>query len=155
MSGTGASLTLSGHGFAQLPATLDLQPTASGAWTDTGLQVMLPGAGTYHLDATARGALAAVSPVNAYISARLWDVTLGVIVPGSETILTQINLNASSGVVSSGINGTSPIAVEYTVTAPRTVRLQARRLNAAGASTTASIPVNADGRTTLRYHRVA
>ncbi|MER6367440.1 hypothetical protein ABT255_03505 [Streptomyces mirabilis] len=155
MTGTGASMRLTEHGFAVLPAPLDLQPTASGAWTDTGLQVALPAAGTYQLDATVRAALAATSPCNVYISARLFDVTAGAVVPDSEVIIHQINLSASAGVVNGGLNVSGPIQIEYVTAGPRTVRVQAKRVNATGVSITAQILYNADGRTTLRFTRIA
>lgn len=153
MTGTAASLRLTGSGFAQLPTVaVDLQAPAAGTWVDTGLAVALPGAGTYQLDATVRTAIAASSPSNTWIVVRLWDVQAAAVVPGSEVIVQQVNLSSSSGVVNVGDNSTAPVQVEYSVPAGRTVRLEARRT---GASTTANVHSNVDGRTTLRFNRVA
>ncbi len=155
MTGTAASMRLTEHGFVELAAILDLQPTASGTWNDSGLQVTLPVAGTYELDASVRAALSGTSPVNTFISARLWDVTAGVVVPGSEVILNQISLTPVAPAITSGLNTTGPIQVEYDVPGARVVRLQGRRVNATGASLGASILANTDGRTTLRFKRIA
>ncbi|MFI6290023.1 hypothetical protein ACIBEJ_00470 [Nonomuraea sp. NPDC050790] len=155
MTGTAGSLRLTGRGHGQLPAMLDLQPTASGAWTPTGLSVLLPSAGIYQLDATVRSAMTAVSPVNTFTVARLFDVTAGAVVPGSEVIVQQISVTASAGAVSHGYNNTAPIQVEHVVTGPRTVRLEAARFNASGASQTARVVSDASGRTTLRWNRIA
>jgi hypothetical protein len=82
MSGTDAALRLIEHGSSVLRTTVDLQPTASGTWMGTGLEITLPAAGTYQLDATVRGALTGTSPVNTWIVARLFDVDAGAVVPG-------------------------------------------------------------------------
>lgn len=153
MTGTSASMRLIERGFAVLPAVFDLQPTASGAWSDTGLQVVLPAAGTYQLDATVRGAIAAVAPCNVYVTARLFDVTAGAAVPNSEVIVQQINLSGAA--VNSGLNASGPIQIEYAVPASHTIRLQGRRVNATGTTTSAQVHTNTDGRTTLRYARIA
>ena len=156
MSGTAGSIRLTEHGFAALPVvTVDLQPTPSGTWVNTGLQLVLPRAGAYQLDATVRSSLTAASPVNTFIVVRLFDVTAGAVVPDSESIVQQISVTATAGVVSHGYNNTAPIQVEYTVPAVRTVRLEAARFNASGASTTAGIQNSGSGRTTLRFLRVA
>ncbi|MFJ4627185.1 hypothetical protein [Streptomyces sp. NPDC088847] len=154
MTGTSASVRLIERGFAVLPASVSLQPTASGAWTDTGLQVVLPAAGTYQLDATVRASLAGTSPVNTFISGRLFDVTAGAVIPDSEVLVQQVNVTSATA-VNVGNNVSGPIQVEYTVPGARTIRLQGRRTNAAGASTVAQINDNTDGRTTLRFARIA
>ncbi|MEU4406192.1 hypothetical protein AB0F88_16850 [Streptosporangium sp. NPDC023963] len=157
MAGTGASLRLTGHGFATLPAGVDLQPTPTGTWTNTGLQITLPQAGTYHLAASVRGVLTAVTPCNVFILARLLDVTTGAVVPDSEVLVQQIDHAASPAgtVVSSGANQSAPILIAYTVPASRLVRLQVARTNVTGTSGSARIESNASGRTTLLYERVA
>lgn len=155
MSGTSAGLRLIEHGFAVLSTPLDLQPTASGTWTDTGLSVDLPAAGTYQLDATVRAAMTATTPANVWISARLVDATTGVVVPSSEAIIEQIQLSTSTGTISRAGNSTGSIHVEYTVAAPCTVRLEAQRTIAVGTTTEAGVYSTAVGRTTLRHHRIA
>ncbi|WP_327415395.1 hypothetical protein [Streptomyces sp. NBC_01233] len=154
MTGTSASVRLVERGFAGLPAVVNLQPTASGAWTDTGLQVVLPAAGTYQLDATVRASLAGTSPVNTFVSVRLFDVTAGAAVPDSEVLVHQVNVSSATA-VNVGNNVSGPIQVEYAIPGARTVRLQGRRTNVTGASTTAQINDNTDGRTTLRFARIA
>ncbi|MFF4900430.1 hypothetical protein [Streptomyces sp. NPDC001068] len=155
MTGTGASTRLTEHGIASLATVLDLVSSASGAWLATGLSVLLPAAGTYQLDATVRASVAAVDPSNVWVSARLFDVTAGIVVPDSEVLIAQVNVNSSNAAVSSGHNCTSPIQVEYTVIQPTTIRVEGARTNNTGTATTASILANANGRTTLRYRRIA
>ncbi|MEV0822530.1 hypothetical protein [Nonomuraea rubra] len=156
MAGTAGSIRVGGSGFAALAVSfVDLQPTPSGTWVNTGLQLVLPAAGTYHLDATVRSSMTAASPVNTWVAARLFDVTAGAAVPDSEAIVQQISMNASAGVVNHGYNNTAPIQVQYAVTGARTIRLEAMRVNASGASATARIHSDGNGRTTLRFARMA
>ncbi|EMF20418.1 hypothetical protein H114_32784 [Streptomyces gancidicus BKS 13-15] len=156
MSGTAAALRLIEHGQALLPTQLvDLQPTPSGTWTSTGLEVVLSAAGTYQLDATVRAAMTGTSPVNTFIWARLFDVDAGAVVPDSEVFVLQLNPSVTSGTITDGKNQTASIQVEYTVPGPRRVRLEAARTNNVGASSKAEIWSNSGGRTLLRYLRIA
>lgn len=154
MSGTQGSLRITGHGFAVLPAVVDLQPTASGTWVDTGLAVVLPAAGVYRLDANIRGRLqASGADVNVWISGRLRDDAAGV-VPGSAVIVTQLIIREPDQAGSGG-NQQAPILVEYAVPGPRTVRVEAARFNSVGATTATTIHTDGHGQTTLRHVRVA
>src|SRR5581483_4876432 len=90
------SIRIAGNGYAELPALVDLTDTASGAWVNTGLQVTLPSAGTYHLDANVRSVLTAADGTNVWIGARLFDVTAGVVVPDSELLVQQLGLSVST-----------------------------------------------------------
>lgn len=116
--------------------------------------MVLPAAGTYQLDATVRASLAGTSPVNTFVSVRLFDVTAGAAVPDSEVLVHQVNVSSATA-VNVGNNVSGPIQVEYAIPGARTVRLQGRRTNVTGASTTAQINDNTDGRTTLRFARIA
>lgn len=154
MSGTGASLRLSGHGFVAPSFNTDLQTTPSGTWTDTPVEVTLPGPGIYHLDASVRAAITGVSVVNAWVSARLRDVTNGVVLPGSEVIVNQIYDAPVAGTTHSP-NVTGPIQVEYTAPGPAVIRIQGARFNSTGATTAALILGGPTAQTTLRFQRVA
>lgn len=151
MTGTDASLRITEHGFAVLSQPFDLQPTASGTWVDTGLQVTLPGAGVYHLDASVHSNLLVNGAiVNVGINARLWDVTAGAVLPGSGMVAYQV-YQQQADPTDLGGNNTASLSVEYSVPGPRTIRLEADRTNIASATRQALI---AQG-TTLRFHRVA
>jgi hypothetical protein len=141
-------------GIAYLPANVDLQPTASGTWVNTGLQVTLPRAGTYTLDLDVRARLQGVPPLNTYMVARLWNVTSGTALPNSERILSQLidATPAGAGIIAK--NTTSPISEHITVTGPTTIRLQAQRTNTSGASTIAAIWSDGNGRTSFRFDRI-
>ncbi|MFJ8852365.1 hypothetical protein [Streptomyces sp. NPDC102437] len=151
---TSSSIRITGDGFAVLAGNVDLQPTASGAWTNTGLELTLPAAGVYHLDASVRAALSGTSTVNTWIVARLWDVTAGALVPSSEVLVHQISLSTAGAAVTNGSNQHGAISVRYAVPAARLVRLQVARVNGAGASASAAILSADNGRTTLRYERI-
>lgn len=156
MTGTAAGLRLVEHGYAVLPAPVSLQATASGTWVDTGLQIALPSAGTYRLDATVRGNLqASGNNFNVWLQARLWDITAGAVVPDSECIVQQYWLTQAD-VASLGANAAVSVLIEYSVPGPRSIRLEASRINAQGASIAAGIGSDTvAGRTTLRYERIA
>ncbi|MFI6729717.1 hypothetical protein [Streptomyces atratus] len=119
-------------------------------WTDTPLELNLFQSGLYELDADVRGRLVGTSPVNAYITARLWDVTSGAAVPDSERLVYQTIGDAGTGQGSG--NGTAPISEVIYTAAPTRIRLQAKLTNAAGAATVAQIYSDNQGFTSLRYH---
>lgn len=154
MTGTAGSITILGHGFAALQAPVDLQPAASGAWVDTGLTVDLPAAGTYQLDTTVRANLSADPGANVWVRAHLYDVTAGADVPDSEVIVRQLITTVDTGALAGG-NDSAPILVEYAVTGPTTIRLEAARQISFGDTTAAGIGTGPAGRTTLRWERVA
>ncbi|MCX4458676.1 hypothetical protein OOK58_42975 [Streptomyces sp. NBC_01728] len=156
MTGTAAGLRLVEHGYAVLPQDVNLQPTASGVWVDTGLQIALPSAGTYQLDANVRGNLqGSGNNFNVWLQARLWDITAGAVVPDSECIVQQYWLTQAAA-ASLGGNAVASALIEYSVPGPRSIRLEASRINLVGSSIAAGIPSNTvAGRTTLRYERIA
>jgi hypothetical protein len=141
-------------GIAHLSGVADLQPTASGTWTNTGLRVTLTRSGTYALDADVRARLSGVPPVNTYIVARLWNVTDGAALSDSERLCNQI-IDSNAGDALTGQNTTVPISERITVTGPTIIELQAERINAAGASAVASIFSDVHGRTSLRFEQIA
>ncbi|MEU0947641.1 hypothetical protein ABZ379_33815 [Streptomyces canus] len=156
MSGTNAGLRIAEDGFAALPANVNLNAAASGTFVDTGLVLALPSAGRYHLDATVRAFLGTMTTgEGAYIVARLYDVTAGAVVPDSEVLALQINVAAGTSPTLLAWNATAPIQVRYTIPGPRTVRLEAARMTQSGITDGASVVSDVNGRTTLRYERVA
>jgi len=156
MTGTAASISTRGSGFAVLPAGVDLMPAASGAFVNLGLSLALPAPGTYHLDAVVRGGIGNMSVgENALIAARLWDVAAGAVVPNSEAIVVQIAEFATGAATALQWNGSAAISVEYAVTSPRTVRVEAARIDIGGTTNQAGIGSDTLQRTTLRYARVA
>ncbi|MFD8509711.1 hypothetical protein ACFV27_00995 [Streptomyces antimycoticus] len=156
MTGTAASIDTRASGFAALPGGVNLTSTASGAWIDLGLSLALPASGTYHLDAIVRGNIGRMGTgENALITARLWDVTTGAIVPNSEAIVVQISEFAPGAATALQWNSSAAISVEYKATSPRTIRLEAARTDIAGTTEVAGIGSDTLQRTTLRYARVA
>ncbi|MEY9886701.1 hypothetical protein ABIA35_002335 [Catenulispora sp. MAP12-49] len=135
------------HGIAYLNTQVNLP---NGVWTDTPVEVNLPHAGTYDLDANVRGRLAGNPAVNAYITARLWNVTANAELPQSERLVYQI-IDLNAGTAQAGGNNTAPIDELVTVDKPTTIRLQARRVDAAGAASIAQIYSDGQGYTSLRF----
>ena len=139
------------HGIAHLNAQQVNLP--AGAWTDIPVQVVLPRAGTYDLDADVRGRLSGVPSVNAYITARLWDVSTGAAVPQSERLVYQM-IDLNTGAAEAGGNGTAPISELIRVNGPTTIRIQAVHYDAVGGASIAQIYSDTVGYTSLRYDRV-
>jgi hypothetical protein len=138
------------RGIAKLQVTVDLPP---GVWTDTPLEIKLPRAGTYELDADVRGRLSGAPPLNTFVTARLWNVTSGAEVPESTRIVNQV-IDINPGAAYAGHNQTASIHELIRVAGPTTIRLQARGDNAYGAADIAQIRSDGQGYTTLRYSRV-
>lgn len=138
------------HGIAYLNTQVNLP---AGVWTNVPVQVVLPWAGTYDLDADVRGRLAGVPSVNTYISARLWDVTTGSAVPQSERLVYQI-IDENAGTAQAGGNATAPISELIHVSGPTTISLQAVRYDAVGAANIAQIYSDGVGHTSLRFDRI-
>lgn len=146
-----APAPLATSGIATMQGFVNLPP---GTWTDMPLQVRLPYAGTYEIDANVRGRLQGTPPLNTYIIGRLWNVTSGAQVPGSERNVYQIvDYNPASQPV--GGNQTAPDSELITVTRPTTIQLQAEDVNAIGTAAVAQIGSDDSGYTTLRYVRVS
>jgi len=138
------------RGIAHLNTQVDLP---AGVWTDIPVQVVLPRAGTYELDANVRGRLSGTPAINTYITARLWDVTTGAEVPQSERLVYQI-IDTNAGNAQAGGNATAPISELIQVGGPTVIGLQATDTNAAGAADIAQIYSDGRGYTSLRYDRV-
>lgn len=137
MTGTEASLSRLDAPTGLVTGAVNLQPTASGAWTPvTGAQITLPEPGRYLVAADARARISAFGPANVYISVRLFNVTAGAVVPQSTTLIFQ---TVTDGGQSATGNQTSSLGVFVTVTAPTSIRLEAMRTNFIGTSTAADI----------------
>lgn len=138
------------HGITHLGTQVNLP---AGVWTNVPVQVVLPAAGTYELDANVRGRLSGTPAVNTFITARLWNATTGTVVPQSQRIVNQI-IDTNAGNAVAGGNTTAPISELITVSGPTTIRLQATDTNAVGAASIAQIYSDSNGYTSLRYDAV-
>lgn len=113
---------------------VDLVATPSGAWIDSGLFVNLPEVGVYEVTATCHTVIATNPSSGAYniaIAARLFNVTGGFAVPGSQYTIQQ---NAKNAVPTSFESDSDMGTFHKFVTAaqPVTIRLEVMRLNTAG-----------------------
>lgn len=156
MSGTDGSVRIVGGGLMVLPAMVDLGPTPSAQWTDTGIQFALPAAGVWHIDGTVRGVLTVASGTNAWIGARLWDVSLNALVPNSEVLVHQIatTVSAATPVVTESTNRSAPLVVRYAIPGGRIVRLQVVRHYTGPAPAVSRVQSDVNGRTLVRWERV-
>jgi hypothetical protein len=137
-------------GMATLQGAVNLPPST---WTNTKVQVRLPYPGTYAIDANVRGRLQGTPSLNVYITARLWNVTSGAEVAGSERIVNQLT-DYNSATAAIGGNQTAPISELVTVTRPTTIQLQAQDVNGIGTAAIAQVASDDSGYTSLRYVRV-
>lgn len=123
-----------GTGFSVLHQTVDLP--ANDTWTSTPLQVRLPAAGTYAIDANVRGRLQGTAPLDTWITARLWNVTTRTAVPDSERLIYQ----------------DTSISELVSVNKPETIELQAQNDNTTGnPASIAQIYSDGYGYTSMRY----
>ncbi|WP_103339709.1 hypothetical protein [Amycolatopsis sp. CA-126428] len=140
-------------GVAALATQITLLPNA---WTDTPLIVHLPHAGTYAIDANVRGRLATSAGSNAFIVARLNNLTTSTPITQTERLVYQVmDLNPAGGPAMGG-NETAPISHVITVVSPTDIELQGLLGVAAGGKVLASqIYSDPNGYTTLRYLQLA
>ncbi|KQW11423.1 hypothetical protein [Streptomyces sp. Root369] len=121
----GARLTpVSGEVFG---ADANLQAVASGTWVATSAQLVLPEAGTYALSADFFSHINATTPWAVAINARLFNVTAGAPVPGSNRRIQFGNINDPGGGTVMSLQNAGSLSTFLTVTAPTTIRVEGLR----------------------------
>ncbi|MDQ1018959.1 hypothetical protein [Streptomyces afghaniensis] len=121
----GARLTpVSGEVFG---ADANLQTVASGTWVATSAQVVLPEAGTYALSADFYSHINATTPWAVAINARLFNVTAGALVPGSNRRIQFGNINDPGGGTVMSLQNAGSVSTFLTVTGPTTIRVEGLR----------------------------
>ncbi|MFI9418088.1 hypothetical protein [Streptomyces werraensis] len=142
-------------GEAFIPAAVSLVAAANDAWVDTGLSVNLPEAGVYEVTATVRSSIArgnVTAPFAVNISARLFNVTAGGAIPGTDYTVQQVNeASPSSGQTTWVALGTFHKFV--TVAGPVTIRLEASRNTINGAAV--NVTGIQTGNTRLAFKKIA
>jgi len=138
------------NGIATLHTDVDLPAST---WTNTPLEVRLPHAGTYAIDADVRGRLQGTPSVDTYITARLWNVTDNAELPYSDRLVYQL-FTDNTQTAPIGGNGTAPISELVRVDRPTTIQLQAEDVTTGGKATIAQVYSDGYGYSTLRYLRV-
>lgn len=135
--------------FGQAVATTtNLNAIPSGTWVEvTNAQITLPQAGTYMISADVITSVDTSSGGNTSISARLFNVTDGTMVPNTLRILSQ-SINYASG------NHTAPVTTYITVTGPTTIRLEAQKNIVSGTPTAHVFSNPVAGLTTLGFHKL-
>jgi hypothetical protein len=124
---------------------------ASGTYSDTGLSIVLPAAGTYEISCELRGDFSPSTTTPAWISWKLYDSTNSQYVPRAKRIGP---IGISSG--PNPVTGTTPMAVQYTVTGATTIKVYVARNNGAISGNVSVIGASADdyGQNVLRYKRI-
>lgn len=151
MEGSATAAPAAVYGTAHMNITHTNLP--AGMWTNIPVEVVLPRAGTYDINADVRGRLSGSPALNTYITARLWDASTGAAVPQSERLINQIiDLNPGAALV--GGNATAPISEQIRVSGPTTISLQATHVDAVGAASIAQIYSDGAGYTSMRFDRV-
>lgn len=120
---------------------------ANGMYSDTGLSVTLPSAGTYRLTADVRAEVLVSAGAGAFIECEYYNSTDAAAVSNSERIMAQANqVNVLS-------QGTWPMNKIITVAASKTIKLYCSR-NSGTTYTTSDIPSDANGRTEMSYVKI-
>lgn len=133
----------------------DLLSVAPGVYVPlTGVQVVLPAAGTYRLEADVRAAIGGTPPVNAFVVARLFNVTAGAALANSARMIVQANVQVAGNDFAE--QNTSPITEELTVTGPTTIRVEATHVINSGVVTVSNANNSqANGRTRLAFEKIS
>ena len=147
-------------GAVNLAAPLDLVPLSSGTWTDTGMSLVIPAAGTLgvtadgfailHVNIAADGGTGFVN-----VFMRLWNETLSAVVPNTAVTMLSVGSN-KLGRYQGG--GGSSVHTNVATTGPTTLKVQAMRQDtssgAAIATTINTSTFQVEG-SSLRYNRLA
>lgn len=147
-------------GATNQPGAVDLVPLTSGTWTDTGLSVTMPAAGTFevtadafaiaHVNISADGGTALVR-----VFFRLWNVTTNALVTNTQVTMLSVGSNKLGRYQGAG---GSTVHANLVITGPTTIKMQVLRIDtpsgAAIASAISNTSLQAEG-TSLRYNRLA
>ncbi|MFI9591205.1 hypothetical protein [Nonomuraea sp. NPDC052265] len=120
-------------GETLLAAFVDLVATPSGAWVDSTMSVVLPEAGIYEVTATLHTVIATNPSSGSYniaIAGRLWNVTNGNAVGGSQYTIQQNADNNPQSFMSDSDMGTFHRFI--TTAGPTTIRVEVMRLDGSG-----------------------
>ncbi|MCF3960617.1 hypothetical protein [Streptomyces fuscigenes] len=148
MSGTSGAYTVPRtYDSGTLADEFNLLPIAANTWSGVGLNITLPGAGVYRVEAEVRASVAG----GGFVSARLFNTTDSVIIAQTNRLVNQL----SGATANQGQNTTAPATARVAVDGPTVIRLEAMRGDQAGVQTGASIVSNPGGQTWLSYERIA
>lgn len=120
-------------GETLLQAFVDLVATPSAAWVDSTMSVVLPEAGIYEVTATLHTVIATNPSSGSYniaIAGRLWNVTNGNAVGGSQYTIQQNADNNPQSFMSDSDMGTFHRFI--TTTGPTTIRAEVSRIDGSG-----------------------
>lgn len=122
---------------------------SSGTYSDTGLSVTLPSAGTWRVSASVRGELTGNAGSAWWITAKLYNSTDAADVADSETLVVL------TGTTALHLQNTAIIDMQITVSASKVIKLYAFRKGSGSPTfTTSLIGSDANGRTRMNYERI-
>lgn len=142
------------------PSTVNLVPLASGVWTDTGMSLTIPAAGTFELVADAFALLhvnVSADGGTGFVRVffRLWNETASAVVPNTEVTMLSVGSNKLGRYQGAG---GSTVHSYVTTTGPTTFKAQVERVDTSSgtaiATTIATSVLQAEG-TSMRYSRLA
>jgi len=118
-------------GEVHVGVAVNYLPIANGLFVDIpGLEVILPEAGTYSLDADVRAAISMTRPANVLMAMRMFNVTAGAAVPFTDRVTSLVD--SLAGGVTLGGNFQLHSGRFITVAGPTTIRVQAAKTVVAG-----------------------
>ncbi|MEU8831748.1 MULTISPECIES: hypothetical protein [unclassified Streptomyces] len=126
MSGTSGGYTPPQVYGESAGGVANLQAVASDTWVTTGAEVVLPEAGTYAVSADLYSDINGTTPWAVAVNARLFDVTAGAPVPGTDRRIQYDNVNDGGGSVLEFQNA-GALNANVTVTGQTTIRLEGMR----------------------------
>lgn len=132
------------HSMAALPSNFTI---TSNSYQTTGLELALPGPGTYLILADVRGRIQLSSPGSGRIEVELYNSTDSVHVPTSRRVIVGADDANDRSIV------TGSISVIYTVDAAKTIALRARRSGGSYAESTIQ-SVSGQGVTAISFVRI-
>lgn len=124
----------------QASGSVGLQGAPYDTWVAvTGAQVTLPEAGVYEVIADMQGGVIMVgSVVNAYLAARLFDVTANAVVPLTVRTILLFAATPAAGVTHT-LHGNASAAALYQVAGPTTIRVEGLKHVDSGSTTAEAV----------------
>lgn len=152
----------------QLPADNNLGPGFLNTWTDSGLAMTLPEAGTYDIQADAGGIISLQVNVvtagsgntsTAKVLCRLWDSTNAVAVSPTvdQVAAVGVALPTTTSQAKGSVGSTGTIRQFYSVTGPTAISLQVQTTLVVASGVTATIIADSlllAANTSMRYVRI-
>ncbi|WP_327415396.1 hypothetical protein [Streptomyces sp. NBC_01233] len=156
MTGTAATLRPQHPSVETYATSTDLLPLADDTYGPVaGSTLVLPSAGLWAVTMVARGVFSFTGVAGTFMVARMFNVTAGAAVAGTETFVVQVRQNVAGAGQTTGDNDTATMLKYLRVTGPTTLRMEAKTTFQLGTQPTqANLVSDSNGRSGLFAHRV-